>query len=217
MPSEILAEQIAAKLRRDILRGTLLPGDQVKERDHASEMGVSRTPMREAIRTLAKEGLLVLRHSRSPIVVQQSFKEISDAVAVLLALENLSVELACESATSEDLARIHAIHDEIAKEYDALDALDLFEVDMDFHTAIVAATHNEALFATYRSYLQRLWRARFLSARQKRNRDRVIRHHAALLAALEARDAKAAKVAISIHLGNLAESIRPVIENEQAN
>jgi len=215
MASEVLAEQIAAKLRRDILRGELPPGSSVKERDNAGEMGVSRTPMREAIRMLAKEGLLVLRPARSPIVAQPSFKEIADAVEVLLALENLSVDLACRHATAEDLARIDKVHAAIAANYDKLDALDLFEIDMEFHTAIAAAAHNEALFATYRSYLERLWRARFLSARQKRNRDRVIGHHAAIIAAIKAQDTTAAKDAVQRHLGNLASSIQPLIEGEQ--
>ena len=61
-----LATEIAARLRRDILRGELLPGAKVKERDNAEGLGVSRTPMREAIRILATEGLIVLAPSRSP-------------------------------------------------------------------------------------------------------------------------------------------------------
>ncbi|MDN3722463.1 GntR family transcriptional regulator [Roseibium salinum] len=91
-----LADEIAARLRRDILRGKLPPGSAIKERDNALELGVSRTPMREAIRILAKEGLVILRPSRSPVVARPSFKEISDQVAVLVALEKFSAELACE-------------------------------------------------------------------------------------------------------------------------
>jgi len=214
MADQVLAEQVAAQLRRDILRGKFPPGASIKERDNAAEMGVSRTPMREAIRILAKEGLLVLRPSRSPIVAKPTFKEISDAVDVLLALEYLSVELACRNATGKDLAEIRNIHQAIAEKYDLLDPLDLFELDMAFHNAIAKGAHNEALLATYRSYLERLWRARFLSARQKRNRERVVNQHSAILEALEGRDAKAAKAAIELHLGSLAENIRPVIEGE---
>ncbi|MEQ9673915.1 MAG: winged helix-turn-helix domain-containing protein, partial [Roseovarius indicus] len=68
MAEGILAEQIANQLRRDILRGKLAPGASIKERDNAAEMGVSRTPMREAIRILAQDGLVILRPARSPIV-----------------------------------------------------------------------------------------------------------------------------------------------------
>ncbi|MDU8927076.1 GntR family transcriptional regulator [Alisedimentitalea sp. MJ-SS2] len=215
MADQVLAENIANQLRRDILRGKFPPGAPIKERDNAAEMGVSRTPMREAIRILAREGLLVLRASRSPIVAKPSFKEISDAVDVLLALENLSVVLACRNASDKDLANLKAIHKDIADRYDDLDPLDLFEIDMSFHSAIAKASHNASLFGTYRSYLERLWRARFLSARQRRNRDRVINHHTALLQALTDRDEAAARAAIRVHLGNLADDIRPSIEEEQ--
>lgn len=216
MADQVSAEQIAAQLRRDILRGKFLPGASIKERDNAAEIGVSRTPMREAIRILAKEGLLVLRPSHSPTVAKLTFKEISDAIEVLLALEHLAVKLACRNATDEDMAEIRGIHEEVVTKYDQLDPLDLFEIDMAFHSAIAKATHNDALLATYRSYLERLWRARYLSARQKRTRERVVNHHAAILDALEARDTKAAKAAIEQHLGSLTENIRSVIELEQS-
>ncbi|WP_212525131.1 GntR family transcriptional regulator [Actibacterium sp. MT2.3-13A] len=215
MAEQILAEQIATQLRRDILRGKFPPGATIKERDSAAEMGVSRTPMREAIRILAKEGLLVLRPAHSPTVAKPTFREISDAIEVLLAIEYLAAELACRNATDEDIAEIRAIHEEVVAKYDLVGALDLFEIDMAFHHAIAKATHNAALLDTYRSYLERLWRARFLSARQKRTRERVVNHHAAILDALEARDIQAAKAAIEMHLGGLAENIRPVIALEQ--
>ncbi len=214
MADQVLAEQVAANLRRDILRGKFPPGASIKERDNATEMGVSRTPMREAIRILAKEGLIVLHASRSPTVAKPSFKEVSDAVDVLLALENLSVKLACRNASDQDLKNIRSIHDRISAEYYRLEAIDLFEIDMAFHSQIAKATQNSALFETYQSYLERLWRVRFLSARQKRNRDRVVSHHLDILEALEARDEKAAKGAINQHLGALAADIRPVIEEE---
>ncbi|MEF3048949.1 GntR family transcriptional regulator [Pseudotabrizicola sp. L79] len=211
-----LAIDLAAHLRRDILRGALPPGAPIKERDNALELGVSRTPMREAIRILAQEGLVVLRPSRSPIVAQPGFKEIADQVAVLQVLEKLSAELACRHATEADLARIRAINDDIAAKQDRADPLDLFEIDMSFHTAIVAASGNAALAETHRSYLARLWRARFLGARLARSRARVVGEHAAIVQALMARDAPAARAAIEAHIGNLAEYIRPVIEAEEA-
>lgn len=171
--------------------------------------------MREAIRILAQEGLVVLRPSRSPVVARPSFAEISDQVTVLLTLEKLSAELACKRATSSDLAGIRAIHDRIAALYDTADPLDLFEIDMQFHMAIAAASKNTALQETHRFYLARLWRARFLAARQKRNRDRVVGHHEAILVALEARDEHAIRLALDTHLGQLATDIRPVIAEEE--
>lgn len=212
-----LADEIAVQLRRDILRGKLAPGAPIKERDNAAEMGVSRTPMREAIRILAQEGLVILRPSRSPIVARLTLKEVSDQVAVLLALEKLCAELACTHATTADLEEIRSINQNIEVLYDRADPLDLFEIDMSFHRAIARASHNAALFETHGAYLARLWRARFLAARQKRNRERVVGHHNQILDALIARDSSAVAAAIDQHLGQLTEDIRPILEAEEGN
>lgn len=211
-----LAEQVAQQLRRSILRGDLLPGDPVKERDTASAMGVSRTPMREAIRILSKEGLLVLRPSRSPIVAELDFKSVSDQAEVLIALEKLSAELACKYATEADLTKLQHIVDHMAAHFYEKDPLDMFEIDMSFHTAIAAASHNLALAETHRAYLQRLWHARYLAARQRRNRERVVTQHNAILDAMRARDVQAARDAIDAHLWQLAEDIRQQIETHSA-
>ncbi len=213
---DTLAEQIARHLRRSILRGNLPPGSSLKERDNAAELGVSRTPMREAIRMLAKEGLVELRPSRSPVVVDLSPKEISDQVVVLLALEKLSAELACAEATDAELADLRAINDKMADAFDYVDALDLFEIDMSFHSAIARASHNPALSEAHHAFLARLWRARYLSARQRRNRQRVVNHHTSILEALEARDRMVVRAAIDTHLGNLADDITSALAIERS-
>ncbi|MCJ7871440.1 GntR family transcriptional regulator [Phaeobacter sp. J2-8] len=214
MAEENRAEHIANQLRRDILMGVFAPGAPIKERDNAIEMGVSRTPMREAIRILAKEGLVVLRPSRSPIVAQPTLKEVSNAIEVLSALEMLSVQLACEHATQEDLTRIRAIEQNMAKNYDKLDDVERFEVDMSFHIAIAKASHNEMLAETHSSYLARLWRARFLSATQKRSRERVLRQHGAIVAGLEARDVAMAQKDTNAHLEHLLINVQEYFQFE---
>lgn len=214
MAEPILAEQIANQLRRDILRGKLPPGTSIKERDNAAELGVSRTPMREAIRILAKEGLVQLRPSRSPIVAQPSFKEVSDQAQVLIALEKLSAELACVAATDDEIDHIAGIVDHMAERFDTTDPLDMFEIDMSFHTAIALASHNEALADTHAGFLQRLWRARYVAASQRRNRSRVVSEHTMIVEGLRARDPKQVRAAIDNHLWNLAEDIREVIAEE---
>lgn len=212
MAEKSRAEEIADQLRRDILRGRLLPGAPIKERDNAAEMGVSRTPMREAIRILANEGLVVLRPARSPIVAKLSLKEVTDAIDVLSALEMLSVCLACEHASDAELAGIRAIERELAENYDRLEEVERFEIDMRFHVAIVRAAHNEALAETHMGYLSRMWRARFLSANKKRTRDRVLRQHEGIIAGLEARDAAAAQAELKAHLDALRANMREFFE-----
>lgn len=217
MPKNSLAEKIAASLRRDILRGKLKPGSPIKERDNAAELGVSRTPMREAIRILAKEGLVELRPARSPIVAQPGFKEVEDQAAVLIALEKLSVELACSHATEEDIVNISTLVQRMSDTFDHTDPLDMFELDMQFHSSIAAASHNQPLVNTHCQYLQKLWRARYIAASQRRNRERVVCQHSDIVDALRARDPKAALAAIDTHLHHLAEDVREVIELESKN
>ncbi|WOI55382.1 GntR family transcriptional regulator [Palleronia sp. LCG004] len=215
MADESLPKQIAAELRRDILRGKLKPGAPIKERDTALEMGVSRTPMREAIRILAQEGLVVLRLSRSPLVADPPFDEVVDQLVVLQALEKLSAELACRNATEEDIDRIVEIADRMEREFYTADRLDSFENDMEFHKAIAVASRNHALAETHHAYLARLWRIRYLTSRRRKNRSVVLEQHAAILDALRRRDHAALDKALEDHTGHLAEDMRQVFELEE--
>lgn len=218
MAGEILAEDIANKLRRDILRGILAPGASVKERDAAAKYGVSRTPMREAIRILAKDGLVILRTARSPIVADPSLKEVTDDIEVLSALELLSGRLACEHASDGEISHICAIQDRFIEVYEApdIDRLDLFEIDMSFHIAIAQASHNQSLADTHSAYLSRLWRARYLSAIQRRSRETVLRHHGSIIDGLRNRDADVTCQAMEAHLEHLTVNMRHYFASREA-
>lgn len=216
MVKPTLPEQIANHLRRDILRGKLPPGAPLKERDSAAEMGVSRTPMREAFRILAKERLIELRPSRSPVVAQPEPQEIADRVAVLLALEQLSAELACRFASQAEIDEVARISRFMADHFDTMDPLDMFEVDMSFHTAVVRASQNKVLAETHGTFLAQLWHARYLAAIQRRNRERVVMQHDRIVAALRARDPAATRAAIDHHLHRLAEDIASAITQKAA-
>lgn len=208
MSEKLLPEQIAKRLRRDILRGKLPPGASIKERDNAAELGVSRTPMREAIRMLSREGLVLLRPSRSPIVADPTWKEVVDNLDVLQALELLSGELACAHASDEQIdkaARVQTRMEELAP---TTDEIDLFEIDMEFHSAIVEASGNAALAETHRAYLARMWRARFLGSRIGRSQQRVFDEHTGIIDGLRARDKRKVKSTIASHLDALRRQIR---------
>ena len=215
MSEQTLPEQIAHQLRRDILRGRFAPGDSIKERDNATEMGVSRTPMREAIRILAKEGLVLLRPARSPIVANPSLQELTDHIEVLAALELLSGQLACERASDDEIRAIEQIHLRMQDSYDKIDPLDLFEIDMSFHLAIARASKNQSLADTHGAYLARLWRARYLSAIRKRSRDRVLAQHGEIVAGLLARDIERVTRNIDSHLEHLAINVRHKFEEDE--
>jgi GntR family transcriptional regulator, rspAB operon transcriptional repressor len=216
LATKTLPETIADQLRRDILSGHFAPGSPLKERETALEMHVSRTPMREAIRILAEEGLVILRPARSPLVADPSLREITDAIDVLRVLEVLSGDLACARATAEDLSGIRMIHEEMTRAYDRLDPLELFEIDTYFHVSVVQAAHNSTLSGTHKAYLERLWRVRYLSVNQRRSRGRVLRQHGEILAGIDARDPERVKGAITAHLEALVENIRFKFEQDTA-
>jgi DNA-binding GntR family transcriptional regulator len=209
-----LPQQIATRLRRDILTGDLAPGAQIKERDNAMEMGVSRTPMREAIRILAQEGLVVLRPARSPIVAAPTLKEVQDDIAVLEVLEMLACELALQNATASEIAQVMALHDEMVAVSEAADPVDFFDIDMAFHRAIVAASHNPSLIESHGGYLARLWRSRFLSARQRSNRERVLDQHGQIARGLAQRDRGMMLPVAADHLARLAEHVTKYFEDD---
>jgi len=210
--SKSLAEQIARKIRRDILRGNLLPGSPIKERDAAIKMGVSRTPMREAVRILAQQGLIQLRPSRSPIVARPSFKELADDIELMIELEKISIELACRRAGNEDIARISKLADEMDELYEKADPLDIFEVDMSFHRAIANSSQNRSLVETYETIIARLWQVRYMAAARRKNKERFVNQHHKIVAAIQNRDPKKCRKAIEVHLLHLAEDIRIAIE-----
>jgi DNA-binding GntR family transcriptional regulator len=217
MSKEILAQQIADRMRRDILRGVLVPGASIKERDIADEMGVSRTPIRESIRILAQEGLVALRPSRSPIVTISDHIEFEELTVVLIALEKLSASLACEHATEADFEKMRRLVEEIADHYDDGDPLDIFELDMAFHTAIAQSSGNKTLAETHGTLVRRLWRARYLAAIERRNGNRIVDQHRQIYDALVTRDADAAEAAVNNHLRGLAQDIRAIIERDSAS
>lgn len=203
MSGQTLPVQIAAQLRREILRGRLAPGASIKERDSAAILGVSRTPLREAIRMLATEGLVELRPARSPVVAEFSYKQIADNIAVLTALELLSGQLACEIATPAQIAEVAAAQDRLERLWDDLDPIDIFELDMDVHLAIARASNNPVLVETHKAILSRMWRARYLSARRKHSRARVLAEHKAIVEGLQTRDAAMVRSHLESHLEHL--------------
>ncbi|MCO6384807.1 MAG: GntR family transcriptional regulator [Vannielia sp.] len=208
MSDKLLPEQIAKRLRREILRGKLRPGASIKERDNAAELGVSRTPMREAIRILSLEGLVELRPSRSPIVSDPTWKEVVDNLEVLKALELLSGELAVVNATEADIDAAAAVQARMEELAPTTDEIDLFEIDMEFHSAVVRAAGNPALAETHGAYLAKMWRARFLGSRIGRSQQRVFDEHNGIIEGLRERDKRRVKATISAHLDALRRQIR---------
>ena len=207
---------IADRLRREILTGAIAPGSPIKERDHAERLGISRTPLREAVRILAKEGLVTLRPLRSPLVTDLTRAEAMDEVAVLRLLELAGGELACANATDAEIAAIAALARAVEDNHATGDKVEVFDIDMRMHRAIVAAGHNAALSRSYGEYLARLWRIRFLSARRRSDAAQVLAAHRGMVDALAARDWPAMRAHMESHLDGLVRNLDAHFSDDDA-
>ena len=201
MERQSLAEEAAEQLRRLILLGTLPPGDAVPERELADRLGISRTPIREAIRLLTMEGLLEISPTRRPRVANPTFEDIGKTMMVMAAIEPLAGEQACQHATDTELSRVVEFHEKMLEISDGGDPLEFFDLDMALHQAIVAAAHNSVLEDTHRQINSMLWRARFMSSRRlQRARTRTLAQHQDIVDGLLARNSDATAVALRGHL-----------------
>ena len=202
-----LAEEAAATLREFILLGKLEPGIAVPERNLAEALGISRTPLKEALRILENEGLIVYGPTRRPRVADPSLDELAQNLAVLGSLEALSGELACANATNDELEKVARLEESMRVADEDTDALEFFGWDMEFHTTIVESARNAPLLKTHRAYNARLWRARFISSNSRTARDRTLMQHADILAALQSRDSKACARCMRGHLESAISNI----------
>ncbi len=211
-----LAEEAADRLRDLILLEKLAPGEPIRERDLADALGISRTPLREAMRLLEIEGLVEYSSTRRPYVADPDLETLAQNLSVLGALEGLAGEQACANATDEEIAEIGRICREMIERSDKDDPLTFFRRDMAFHDAIVAASRNKPLATTQRQYNARLWRARFISSQRRPDRPRTLAQHEDVYQALAVRDAAACAEALRTHLTTTIENIKKArLEREE--
>ena len=203
-----LAEQSADKLRELILFEKLPPGLPVNERDLSDVLGVSRTPIRDAIKILEVEGLIDYSETRRPRVADPDIETLSQWLIIQGALEGLAGEQACIHASNEELKDIAAIQSQMVDFAESDDRMRLFTLDMEFHNAIVKAAHLPALVETHNLYNSRLWRARFISSQRRANRHQQMMKHQAIVDALLDRDGQAASKALTTHLRNAISNIK---------
>lgn len=213
-----LADQIADVLREQMLTGALNPGDPIHERETAEALGVSRTPLREAILILEAEGLVETSPARSPLVADPSLAQLTDLLVVQAHLEALAGELACTQASDDEVAEIRKLYQWMVRHNDGPDSVAFFKTDMAFHRAIVEATGNQPLIKTHQQYNARLWRARYMSSRSRMGRIETMRDHGDIIAALEARDGAQTASVLRRHLTQAIRNIGRILsESSETN
>ncbi|MCK0207708.1 GntR family transcriptional regulator [Starkeya koreensis] len=183
-----LHDDVVGRLRQMIIRCELAPGERFTEHTLVEKFGVSRTPLREALKILASEGLVEMRPHRGSSVAPISIEEISQTFAVLGALEEMAGPLICDRVSNVDIARLDAIKDEMSSRRDATDRNSYFELNVAFHQSMIALGGNVVLSATYNQLFGKLQRARYLVNDDRNRWSESAREHDWIMEALRQRD-----------------------------
>jgi DNA-binding GntR family transcriptional regulator len=207
VPRVGLYEQAATRLRLLIVRGDLAPGQQLIETDLSDALGVSRTPLREALKQLASEGLVELRLNRSTIVAPLRRDELIELFEALSGIERCAAELAATRMVARDLEQLEAMQERIEWHHDRGEMRDYFEINQQIHRAIVGFARNGVLKATHDALLPRAERARFFGLSVLGRWDESVRDHQEILDALKARDADRAGQLLGQHVRRTGEVV----------
>jgi DNA-binding GntR family transcriptional regulator len=197
-----LASAVTAKLRGMIVEGVLLPGTRLNERVLCEQLAVSRTPLREAFKTLAVEGLIELLPNRGAVVAEMSVADIEQTFELMGALEGLSGQLACERITDDQVGELRALHYEMLAAHARRDLPTYYRINHQIHNRINAAANNAVLTQTYLQINARIQSLRFRSNFNQDKWDRAVNEHGAMLDALEQRDGEALRTILQQHLIN---------------
>ena len=195
-----LHDELVSRIRDLIIDGTLQPGTRINEGELGRALGVSRTPLREALKFLASEGLVDLVPGRGGVVHRLTPREVKDMLDVLAALETLAGRLLCRHAKADQVAELRALHDRMMAFRAAGNRLEYYRLNQAIHSAVAAFSGNECLAATHAAIQSRLKRVRFLGHELPENWDGAAREHEEMILALEARDEDALAEVIGRHL-----------------
>ena len=212
-----LRDVVFNTLRQAILRGELKPGERLMEIQLANKLGVSRTPIREAIRKLELEGLVLMIPRRGAEVAEITEKSLRDVLEVRDALEVLSVDLACDRISSDDIQKLK----EAAKEFEAAlqggDVTEYAEADVKFHDIIYLATENQRLIQLLYNLREQMYRYRVEYLKRKEMHPILLAEHEYIIECIEKKDKEAAKLAISTHIENQARTVSDTIAQKNKN
>jgi DNA-binding GntR family transcriptional regulator len=197
-----LHQEVSDRLRDLITEGALAPGEKLNERVLADRLGISRTPLREALKYLASEGLVELLPNRGAIVAPLDPKRLQETFTVLGTLEGLAGELACAQASEAAIREIRAIHFQMLAHHARGELAEYFRCNQEIHFKLVAAAGNEVLADVHRALNAHARRARYMANLTRERWDRAIEEHNLILDALTKRDPGRLRELLREHLAN---------------
>ncbi len=195
-----LHDQVASRLRTMLVEGHIEPGAKLNERELCEQLRVSRTPLREAIKLLAAEGLVDLLPNRGAVAVRLTEADVLNTFELLAALEGMSGELAAQRVTDDELAELRALHYEMMACFARRDLSGYYRINARIHTAINEAAKNPVLASTYRGINARVQSLRFRTNQNEAKWKHAVAEHEQMIEALAAHDAPAMRRLLIGHL-----------------
>ncbi|MBS6160263.1 MAG: GntR family transcriptional regulator [Firmicutes bacterium] len=202
-----LRDVVFNTLRRAILKGELKPGERLMEIALADKLGVSRTPIREAIRKLELEGLVVMAPRKGAKVASITERDLNDVLEVRKGMEVLAISLACKRITGEELEKLEIIERDFQRLIESGNLTELAEMDVKFHDTIYHATNNQRLVQLLNNLREQMYRYRMEYLKDIAVRRTLAEEHKAICQALRERNQQQAEKYVSIHIDNQQKAI----------
>ena len=212
-----LRDVVFLTLREAILKGKIEPGERLMEIALAERLGVSRTPIREAIRKLELEGLVVMTPRKGAMVAEITLKDLQDVLEIRMTLEKMAAELACKRSTPQDIENLKKLHEEFVERLSDPDLTRLAEADVRFHDAIYEITQNKRLIQILNNLREQMYRYRLEYIKDEDQRSLLADEHARIIEAIEQRDVEKAKGFSEAHITNQERTITARITAEKNN
>jgi len=211
-----LYNEIVAVLRQEIISARWLPGQRLPESLLCERFGVSRTPLRDALKTLAAEGLVELTHNSGAIVTNPTADDIEDKLTVIELLECFAAREACTKASEAELRRIHKLHQQMGEAFARRDMSRNYRLNNEVHAAIIKASHNSTLVDLHANLWRHIERLRFLSLVHEDLSVDSWAEHETFVRAIMARDGAAAASTLRAHLRHVARKINKELQTYSA-
>jgi DNA-binding GntR family transcriptional regulator len=208
---QTLHEAIVTRVRDMIIEGTLASGTRIHEGNLGRELGVSRTPLREALKFLASEGLIELSPGRGAVVRQFTPKDVHDSLVVIADLEALAGRLACANASDAQIREIRDLHNRMIEMYRTRTRLTYFKLNQAIHSAIVRISGNDALGYVHGIMQARIRRVRYLGHEGPDKWAAAVADHEEIIIALELRDAERLARALTAHMERAWERVKDTV------
>ena len=207
-------DDVVSGIRDLIVEGDLAAGSRISERELCDRFGVSRTPLREALKVLASEGLVELTPNRGARVIRLTERDAEDMFEVMGTLEGLAGEHAARHITDDELAEVRALHYQMALHHARRELMPYFRINQEIHRKIFEISRNKTLITVYRGLAGRIRRPRYLANISALRWTEAMQEHEAILAALEARDGPALGQILKDHLQKTCETVKQALREE---